>query len=273
MPTYRLSLEFEAADDRQAHRLGMAWAGTAAEWDTRNPVVIPVAGELRDRLAEAIRQHHIDDERVDYAGDSVYCVCGELVEDWEAHWSTAALAVVMPELEQLRAEVAGMRDLFEAANELASARTDERDAERQRAEQAEVHRDALIDEVKTLQNDLDEFVEAQKAWLQFRRERDALKAGIAEAVRQIREWMNPDSDGPLFAPDHAAEVDRTLKKYIGEHVIAALTAPETPHALLADVSAHLRALCHAGRHDHMGANLTCAACDLVRRIEALEGPR
>lgn len=49
-----------------------------------------------------------------------------------------------------------------------------------------------------------------------------LRAGIAEAVRQIGEWMNPDSIGPLFAPGHAAEVERTLRAYIGEHVIAAL---------------------------------------------------
>lgn len=37
--------------------------------------------------------------------------------------------------------------------------------------------------------------------------------------------------------------------------------------LLADASAHLRALCAAGRHDHMGENLGCAGCALVDRID------
>jgi hypothetical protein len=59
-------------------------------------------------------------------------------------------------------------------------------------------------------------------------ERDALKTGITAAVQQIRAWMDPDDPGPLFAPGHAAEVDRTLKKYIGEHTIAALGQPTTP---------------------------------------------
>jgi hypothetical protein len=53
---YRLSLEFGAADDRQAHRLGMAWAGTAsAEWNTCNPVVRPVDRDTTEGLRERIK--------------------------------------------------------------------------------------------------------------------------------------------------------------------------------------------------------------------------
>lgn len=49
-----------------------------------------------------------------------------------------------------------------------------------------------------------------------------LKAGIAEAVRQIRAWQDPESAEPLLDHVHVPEVERTLKAYIGEHVIAAL---------------------------------------------------
>jgi hypothetical protein len=49
-----------------------------------------------------------------------------------------------------------------------------------------------------------------------------LKVGVAEAIRRVRSWMDPDDPGPLFAPGFAGEVDRTLRAYIGEHVIAAL---------------------------------------------------
>jgi hypothetical protein len=52
---------------------------------------------------------------------------------------------------------------------------------------------------------------------------ERLRVGISEAMRQISEWMDPGSDAPLFDPGHAAEVERTLKKYIGEHVIASLS--------------------------------------------------
>jgi hypothetical protein len=42
MPDYYLRLTFGAANDRQAQRLGMAWADTcAAEYGTRDPVVTP----------------------------------------------------------------------------------------------------------------------------------------------------------------------------------------------------------------------------------------
>lgn len=57
MADYRLSLDFTAANDRQAQRLGEAWAGTcAAEYGTRNPTVTPADGSgLLDRCARAER--------------------------------------------------------------------------------------------------------------------------------------------------------------------------------------------------------------------------
>lgn len=90
----------------------------AAEYGVRGPVLTPVDGETHDRIAEAIRSHHTDDERVDYAGDAVYCVCGELVEDWEEHWGRAAVAALAPtlaELERLRGELAEAREAIEDA--------------------------------------------------------------------------------------------------------------------------------------------------------------
>lgn len=67
---------------------------------------------------------------------------------------------------------------------------------------------------------------------QAERELTELKTGVAEAVRQIRAWQDPDSTEPLLDHVHVPEVERTLKKYIGEHVIAALEArPDDPEEI------------------------------------------
>lgn len=56
---------------------------------------------------------------------------------------------------------------------------------RDRRDEAQDERDSLIDEVRTLQQDLDEFGEAQKTWLRFRRERDELKAKVVELEAEL----------------------------------------------------------------------------------------
>jgi hypothetical protein len=69
-----------------------------------------------------------------------------------------------------------------------------------------------------------------------------------------------------YSPDSAATVayNAMLPALAGLDI-----ALKDARALLADASKHLSALCHVA-HDHMGANLSCAACNIVRRIEALE---
>lgn len=58
----------------------------------------------------------------------------------------------------------------------------------------------------------------------WRRERDAIKASVAEAVKLIQGWMTPGA--PVFDPGHAGEVEALLKKTIGERTIAALGGGE-----------------------------------------------
>lgn len=95
--------------------------------------------------------------------------------------------------------------------------------------QLRAERDRLVDEVKTLQQDLEEFGEAQKAWLRFRRERDALKAAIEQWDRaphssqahedaQPQEARNPaDSpSGELPGPLPPATAGDTAQRNPGD---------------------------------------------------------
>jgi hypothetical protein len=128
-----------------------------------------------------------------------------------------------------------------AANEL----------ERLRAE-----RDALIDEVRTLQGDLDEFGEAQKAWLRFRRERDTLKGAILDIDAHATPYGDiPDEPGYVgtylvtagslhralgkighTAPKCQAEAERdALKAELAEH--EKRVRERVAEEILADVAA------------------------------------
>lgn len=168
-------------------------------------------GELRDQIADAIlAATYPPDEWPDGPP-------GEGEMETAREQADAALFVITPMMTQLRGQVTKHRNDATRWRAKALGAVDE--AERLRGELAET---------RTEQEDLRKQLEAESVVSYgFQDERDALKAGIAEAVRQIREWMNPDSDAPLFAPGHAAEVERVLKKYIGERTIAALTTPET----------------------------------------------
>lgn len=256
MPEYFWIQTFSAADDRQAARLGREWGGTcAAEYDTRNPIVVSVDGELHGQLAEALSTHCWDDfPRSAHADHNYYAACaicqGDLPQiaavlmavrgaalEWlrgrvtrhrndATRWRAKALGAV-DEAERLRAELAEerrKRDVAErgrGGNSEAACRIEDALAEawpNLREDPVYLEQVSLIAARYAGHATIEQRQRAERAEV----ERDALKAGIAEAVRQIREWMNPGSDEPLFAPGHAAEVDRTLKKYIGEHVIAAL---------------------------------------------------
>jgi chromosome segregation ATPase len=266
----------------------------------------PTDGDLRDRIAAALRAHHIDLTQVDRAQEADRCVCGELVDDWDAHWIDAVLAVrddelaaawdqihrdqhdamdARAELERLRGELAEARDALsrmttvrnaakamngvyklhirrqrqraeqaedllriahdtsnrsEAERARAVQRAEEaedrlrkatdaytrlqaqaddaaaaRDRWRERGKQAEVRRDALIDEVKTLQADLEKFGEAQKAWVQFRRERDALKAAIEEL--RNRWYRQPGRSEDADALDQILDENAALDAPSGAH--------------------------------------------------------
>lgn len=119
MPRYRLSLEFEAADDRQAARLGMAWAGFGSvEYGTRNPIVVPVDGELRDRLGKAMMN----------AFDETAIVCDHTQVVQFSPLADAALAVVTPKLEMLRGELAEAQEA--AAEWQAACEAHQADGER-----------------------------------------------------------------------------------------------------------------------------------------------
>lgn len=119
MPDYFWIQTFTAADDRQATRLGREWGGTcAAEYNTRNPIVVPVDGELRDRYAEAILR----------AGD------GESVGPHSA--ATAVLAVRDTEIERLRGELANRDALLEKHRETVSVVVGQREEAKAAIERA-----------------------------------------------------------------------------------------------------------------------------------------
>lgn len=87
------------------------------------------------------------------------------------------------ELEQLRTELAGMRDLFEAANELAGTRTDERDAALARAEAAEDRLRVERGAYARLQAQADETTAARER-LRARAEQAEARAATARRVAQ-----------------------------------------------------------------------------------------
>jgi hypothetical protein len=100
----------------------------------------------------------------------------------------------------------------------------------------QAERDALIDEVKALQEDLEELGEAQKRWLQFRRERDALKAAI-EKVRELlfafTDWPDRDATDFLFRLGRHEMVYRIVAYAFPDELDKlemkpALDAPEAP---------------------------------------------
>jgi regulator of replication initiation timing len=103
------------------------------------------------------------------------------------------------------AEQAKRREQAEAEVERLRVALGSRIAEKRllgvQATRLRAERDALIDEVRTLQGDLEEFGEAQKAWVQFRRERDALKAAVKEALEIYRTHAPRTHPDRLHDPD------------------------------------------------------------------------
>jgi uncharacterized coiled-coil DUF342 family protein len=114
----------------------------------------PVTTEhLPEQMADAIRSHHTDDERVDWEGNPVYCVCGEMVEDWEDHWAAAALSVRWEAFIATAAENAQLRaERDHAEGELSALRDHNTrwETEKARADAAEAevrHLSAFRDEL------------------------------------------------------------------------------------------------------------------------------
>ena len=120
--------------------------------------------------------------------------------------------VIACELERLRGELAGMRNLFEAANEVAGARTDERDAARRRAEQAEDRLRAATDAYARLQAQADDAEAARDRWRKRGEQaeaerdewRDLAKRSLAERERET-ERADDAGARALKAEEAAAE--------------------------------------------------------------------
>jgi hypothetical protein len=93
-------------------------------------------------------------------------------------------------------------------------------------------RDALVDEVKTLQKDLEELRGAQKEWLRFRRERDALKAANADVLNAAADMLDalpPGGallSGPYWYRQGVRDAASLLRDWANHP--GALDAPETP---------------------------------------------
>jgi hypothetical protein len=72
---------------------------------------------LRDRIADAQREHSIDFERNDPAQSADRCKCGQLIIDWDEHWADVAMAVVQPELDQRDADLASLQRMADMCRE------------------------------------------------------------------------------------------------------------------------------------------------------------
>ena len=157
---------------------------------------------------------------------------GDLNDDCELYeLADAALAVVTPELER-RCSCDG--DPIECSHEAARG-------------QAEATVERLRGDLPAMRNAL------AAAIIDLAEQRQRAE----QAEDRLRAATDAYARLQAQADDAEAARDRWRKR------------GEQAETLLADASRHLRALCHVA-HDHMGANLSCAACELVRRIEALE---
>jgi chromosome segregation ATPase len=153
--------------------------------------------QQRDRWADTSRQNGVTAEQTKQA--------------WYREQDRAREAEA--ELERLRAELAEAQNLASVRENLLSEAWD---AHHDTMDE----RDTLIDEVRTLQEDLEEFGEAQKAWVQFRRERDALKALIENFLR--------GSADRLRTGDTTADLADLAHGYWTLTGWTALDTPETP---------------------------------------------
>jgi len=90
----------------------------------------------------------------------------------------AIVAVVSPVLERQQAELAGMRDLFEAANALVGTRTDERDEAQREVERLRAELAARIDVGRSEHEELK----------QLRAENDQLRDALAEQRHENANW-------------------------------------------------------------------------------------
>lgn len=74
-------------------------------------------GGLREQIIQVVRTHAIDSTRNDRAQNADYCLCGVLVEDWDEHWTDAALTLVQPELDAKDAQIAEQQAEIERLTE------------------------------------------------------------------------------------------------------------------------------------------------------------
>ena len=132
------------------------------------------------------------------SGEIARIAGGEMVARWQAE---DALKAAEAQVAALRQKLADSERVRTKLNQTIAAAPDARDAAN--LAHARAQRDDFASQVAALQRQLAE-----------------LRAGIAAAVAKIREWHTPGS--ALFDPGHASEVERTLRAYVGEHVIAAM---------------------------------------------------
>jgi phosphoglycolate phosphatase-like HAD superfamily hydrolase len=126
--------------------------------------------DLRELLAEAFRQHHIDPDRIDRAQEADHCTCGLLVADWDEHWADVAKAAVQPEIDR--------RDtVIEEMNENLMATLQRERSVVECVEKAEAERDEYREAFKDAY--------AQR-WSLFR-ERDRFKAAVRELAKRCEE--------------------------------------------------------------------------------------
>jgi hypothetical protein len=223
----------ETVTDWDAHRAAAAMGVR----DEHLAATVAENAELRRREEHAVKEHQVTRERLAEARREV------------AELRRTPLAAE-EEIRRLRAglvtESRAADDVIADLEELIKTERQQHEAtlaevERLQAELAEAKASAESVHgalMKAYEQQNDAYAEVSWKRLDEQRERaekaeaerDALKAAIAEAVKQIRKWMDPDDTGPLFAPGFASEVDRTLKRYIGEHVLAALAVPESHQA-------------------------------------------
>lgn len=119
-------------------------AGREVDVNALNAIIAELAGDPGDlpaRMAEAMREHRLDERSDDEPGLTI-CVCGEQVVDFKTHWARVALSVRWEHAASQAAEVERLQSALDGAGQhigdaLRRLEESEAEVERLRAELAE----------------------------------------------------------------------------------------------------------------------------------------